>query len=79
MAVVSESYYPFWRATVDGRAARLFRIDYGLMGVALAPGEHDVELVYERPSLYTIAAATSLATLLGIIAYALFATRRART
>ena len=68
MAVVSESYYPYWRATVDGKPVTLFRLQYGMMGMPLAPGVHVIELVYERPVAYAIAGWLSALTLLGALA-----------
>jgi hypothetical protein len=72
MAVISESYYPFWRATVDGTPSRVFRVSYGLLGVSLGPGDHDLELVYERPTLYPISAGVSGATLAALLSALLF-------
>jgi uncharacterized membrane protein YfhO len=46
LMVVSEAFYPGWRATVDGAPAPLLRADYAFRGVALAPGHHRVELDY---------------------------------
>ena len=68
MAIVSESYYPYWRATVDGAPVTLFRLQYGLMGMPLAPGPHVIELVYERPVVYALAGWLSALTLLGALA-----------
>jgi MYXO-CTERM domain-containing protein len=49
--VVSETWYPGWRATVDGVPAPLLRADYAFRGVALAAGDHVVELRYRsRPT-----------------------------
>ncbi|HLE30539.1 MAG TPA: YfhO family protein [Anaerolineales bacterium] len=44
--VVSEAYFPGWRATVDGRAAPLLRADGALLAVGLPSGAHEIELVY---------------------------------
>ncbi|HEY1251383.1 MAG TPA: YfhO family protein [Thermoanaerobaculia bacterium] len=61
--VVSQMHYPGWKAVVDGRDAPLLRADYTLVGVALAPGVHDVRLVY-RPESFRIGAAISAVALL---------------
>jgi uncharacterized membrane protein YfhO len=40
-----------WRALQDGRPAPVLKADVGLLGVALDPGEHKVELSYSTPLL----------------------------
>ncbi|MDE3151637.1 MAG: hypothetical protein KGL93_05265 [Gemmatimonadota bacterium] len=49
--VVSENYYPGWRATVDGKpVAAVGRADYSLIGVALPAGARHVELTFDDPA-----------------------------
>ncbi len=40
--VLCESYYPGWRAEVDGKAAQLLTADYVFRAVPLAEGRHEV-------------------------------------
>jgi hypothetical protein len=59
--VVSENYYPGWRATVDGKPAPVGRADFVLMGVGLPAGAGTIELAfssdrYEQGKLVTLAA-----------------------
>ena len=59
--VVSENYYPGWKATVDGKPARTGRADYALIGVELPAGGRSVRLnftsdSYERGKTITWAA-----------------------
>lgn len=71
VAVIAESYYPFWRATVDGSPAEVLRVNTALMGVELAAGAHEVVLTYRVPSAYAAAGIVSLATFvvgLGLLA-----------
>ncbi|GIW03816.1 MAG: hypothetical protein KatS3mg059_0436 [Thermomicrobiales bacterium] len=49
--VLSEVYDEGWRAYVDGRRVPLLVADHVLRAVALAPGEHVVEMRYEPASL----------------------------
>jgi len=51
LLVLSEVYYPGWRATIDGSASQLLRTDYVLRGLCVPAGEHSVELVYDPPLL----------------------------
>jgi uncharacterized membrane protein YfhO len=59
--VVSENYYPGWKATADDKEALVVRTDYSLMGVVLPAGATRVELVftsraYERGKMLTLLA-----------------------
>jgi hypothetical protein len=51
LLVLSEAYYPAWKAYVDGRPAPLYVADHVLRAVPVPAGEHTVELRYESWSL----------------------------
>ncbi|HEY4229303.1 MAG TPA: YfhO family protein [Thermoanaerobaculia bacterium] len=53
LLVVSQMYYPGWKAIVDGREAPLLRADYALVAVALVAGAHEVRIVYDPASFRT--------------------------
>jgi hypothetical protein len=61
MLVLSENDYPGWRAYVDGAAAAIVRVNYGLRGVVVPAGEHEILFVY-RPWSVLGGALISLAT-----------------
>ena len=61
--VLADTWYPGWRATVDGRPAELLRANYAFRAVYLGAGEHTVEMVY-RPASVLIGEGISLATLI---------------
>jgi uncharacterized membrane protein YfhO len=44
--VVSETWYPGWRARIDGAEAGVERADYAMIGVSLPPGAQLIELWY---------------------------------
>jgi hypothetical protein len=46
LLVISQPYYPGWRASVDGGVAPITRVDYLLQGVLVTAGNHRVELIY---------------------------------
>lgn len=49
--VISQNHHPNWYAIVDGDPEPLIRANYLWTAVALAPGEHIVELAYRDPIL----------------------------
>ncbi len=51
LVVLSENWFPSWRATVDGQETRVLRADHTLRAVAVPEGEHEVEFRYESPVL----------------------------
>ncbi len=59
LLVLSEVYYPAWKAYVDGEPAPLYVADHALRAVPVPAGEHTVELRYESVSL-RIGIATSI-------------------
>ena len=65
--VVSENYYPGWRATIDGKPATVERADLSLMGIPLPEGAKKVELEFSSDT-YKEGKAITLAALLVAIA-----------
>ncbi|HKJ91905.1 MAG TPA: YfhO family protein [Longimicrobiales bacterium] len=53
LLVVADNYYEGWQARVDGQARPIVRVDHTLRGVVLAPGDHDVVMVFRPHTLYT--------------------------
>jgi Bacterial membrane protein YfhO len=53
LLVLADNYYPGWRAEVDGRAARIMRVNYNQRGVALPAGRHVVMFSYQPTSVLT--------------------------
>jgi hypothetical protein len=64
--VVSENYYPGWKARVDGKPARLGRADYTLIGVELPQGARSVELIFTSDSYTRGKTITWIAIALGL-------------
>lgn len=61
--VVAETWYPGWRATVNGAPAAVERADYAFLGVPLPRGAADVVLRYEPRGF----AAATWATIVGVL------------
>ncbi|GAC1649796.1 MAG: YfhO family protein [Gemmatimonadaceae bacterium] len=77
--VVSENFYPGWKATADGRPVAVGRADYTLLGVPLPPGARSVDLHFESVAYARGKAITLAACLLAILALALGAAADRRT
>jgi hypothetical protein len=76
--VLSDVYYPGWRASVDGREAHVYQTDYALRGVRVPAGVHVVEFTYAPRSL-RVGAYVSAFSLLAIALVSLALARRERT
>ncbi len=50
--VVSENYYPVWKADVDGKRVAIGRVNYSLIGVELPAGARSVRLRFVSPAYY---------------------------
>jgi hypothetical protein len=78
LLVLTDSYYPGWRARVDGRPSEIQRVRDAFRGVRVPAGEHLVELRYE-PASFRVGLFLSLlaAALLAGSASAVFLASRA--
>ena len=75
IVILAETYYPGWRAKVDGKVVPIHETYGALRGVVVDAGTHRIEFRY----LPATAIAGGIMTLLGIfgaIAMAVFAPRR---
>ena len=64
LLVLSENHYPGWRALIDGQGAEMLRVNYGLRGVVVPAGTHEVAFVYGPWSVmagFLISVVTSIA------------------
>lgn len=51
--VVSENYFPGWKATVDGKEVPTYRADYNLIGIPMPAGARTISLRYHDPAVTT--------------------------
>jgi hypothetical protein len=77
LLVLTDTWYPGWKAEVDGEEVPIERVDYVLRGVSVPAGRHRVEFTY-RPASVRAGFAVSGAALLTIAAAALLGWRRRR-
>jgi hypothetical protein len=59
--VLSETWYPGWRARIDGRPARVLQVDGVLRGVCLPAGAREVIFEFDPPLVKVGLAVTALA------------------
>lgn len=67
MLIVSENFYPGWRASVGGRDVEAVRANYNLIGVPLPSGAQRIELRFQDPSYATGKLVTLAAILLSVV------------
>jgi hypothetical protein len=64
LLVLSDTYYPGWKAVVDGNTKKIYRADYAFRAIPLSAGPHQVEFVYD-PTSFKLGIGV---TILGILA-----------
>ena len=68
--LIAETWYPDWRATIDGQAVAVHRANYAQLSVELPPGAREVQLEFRSPASSTGRAVSLISTLiaLGLVA-----------
>jgi hypothetical protein len=64
--VLSDTYFPGWRAYLDGKPVKIFRANYNFRAVSIPPGKHEVKFVYHPMSVKLGVLVTSLG-IIGIL------------
>ncbi len=77
LLVLSDNWYPGWKAKVDGEPVDIERVDYLLRGVPIGSGSHTVEFSYE-PLSWRIGWIVTVLALLGLAAALAVGVRRRR-
>jgi uncharacterized membrane protein YfhO len=67
LLVLSDVYYRGWKAYVDDRPTKIFRVNQLVRGVFLREGNHRVEFRY-RPESLTVGGAMGAIGLIAIVA-----------
>lgn len=67
MLVLTDTWDPGWRATVDGEATPILRADHALRAIRLGPGEHRIVLTFEPAWLIPGAVASLLAVAVTVL------------
>lgn len=63
--VLTDTYYPGWRAYVDGKEVQIYRANYVFRAVHLEAGVHKIEFVY-RPVSFKIGLVITVLSLCGV-------------
>ncbi|MCP2518941.1 YfhO family protein [Candidatus Aminicenantes bacterium AC-708-M15] len=66
IAVFYGNYYPGWKAWVDGKRVRIFKVNLTSKGIVVPSGRHEIVLKY-LPNSFIYGAIITFTTLVGII------------
>ena len=64
LVVLSDPWYPGWRASVDGHSSEIFEVDGGVRGVIVDRGDHTIVMRYRPLTVYLGAGLSFLSLLL---------------
>jgi hypothetical protein len=78
LLVLSDPYYPQWQVKVDGKPAKLLKVDHAFRGVKVPAGSHRVVFTYQDRAMQ-VGATLSLLTCLGLLGGWLWLWNRRRT
>jgi hypothetical protein len=59
LLVMNDTYFPGWKACVDGRKEKIYRADYTFRAVPVSAGNHQVQFVYD-PFSFNLGASMTL-------------------
>lgn len=76
LLVISQAYYPGWKARVDGKKAKIFAVDGVIQGLMVPGGQHTVELDFLPKSFFVGCIVTTLAILMLLLVPLLWLVRR---
>ena len=71
LLILSDTYYPGWKAYVDGEETPIYATDVTLRSIYLGPGEHEITFEYD-PASFRIGWMISVGALLALAGYAAF-------
>jgi hypothetical protein len=77
LLVVSDTYYPGWKAFVDGRESPLVKVNHFMRGVVVGQGDHEVLFVFQ-PAIFILGLCIS-AIMLCIVVFALIRCRTTKS
>ena len=78
---MTTTYFPRWRATIDGTETTLNRVNGSFIGIRVPPGHHVVRLRYQPTdhlAMVAVSAAALVLTMLTMLACGVATTRTGR-
>ena len=63
LLIVADTYFPGWKATVDGKPAEILEVDGALRGIVVEKGAHRISMRYRPTSVIAGAAITGIGLL----------------
>jgi hypothetical protein len=78
LLLLSDTYYPGWKAFVDGTPQKIYQADYAFRAVPLNPGTHRVEFIYD-PMSFKLGVGVTILGILGCIGMGWITRRRRRS
>ena len=78
VVVVADSWFPGWRAQVDGKRVPVMKADGAFLGVAVDPGRHTIEIEYRKPAAAVTGRVVTGGTLLVVLGFFTAPRRRRR-
>jgi uncharacterized membrane protein YfhO len=66
LLVLGDTYYPGWKAFVNGKESRIYRVNHAMRGVVVAGGRQSVEFRYE-PASFLIGAVISSVSVVALV------------
>jgi uncharacterized membrane protein YfhO len=75
MVVLSDTYYPGWKAYVDAKPVTIHEVNFTMRAILVPAGAHEIEFRY-RPGSFYLGAAMSATGILGACGIAFFSRKR---
>lgn len=64
--VLSDTYYPGWKATIDRKEVDIFRVDYTFRGILVPSGNHTITFIYQ-PSSFSVGLSLSILSIVATL------------
>lgn len=71
----SQTYYPGWKAYIDGKRTEVYEVNGIIQGVFVPAGNHTVEFHFE-PAIFYLGTIISLMTVMACISYSIYEHRK---
>lgn len=73
--VLSDTFDPGWKASIDGNAVPIYKTNYAFRGIYVPSGEHQIQFAYKPDSFY-LGIKLSMISVLAFLGYGFMLTRK---